>query len=105
MPCIFVSGGNLPQTRFGTRFTLGLLSWLVFLSGFLAPARAARPLSVESRNPRFFVDSNGKAVYLTGVHLNNDLVNRSDKQFWTLRTILIFFSNTSTISCACGRGN
>jgi hypothetical protein len=44
-----------------------------------APAKAAGPLSVGSSNPRFFVDLNGQAVYLTGVHLNNDLVDRSDK--------------------------
>src|SRR5215510_4557043 len=73
--------GNQPQTHFVTtfRFALSLLSWLVFVTCFLAPAKAAGPLSVGSSNPRFFVDSNGKAVYLTGVHLNNDLVDRSDK--------------------------
>src|SRR5262247_4004545 len=79
MPCVLFFWGNLTQTRFGTRFTLSLLSWLVFLSCFLAPAEAAGPLSVGASNPRFFVDSNGKAVYLTGVHLNNNLIDRSDK--------------------------
>src|SRR5215813_3197533 len=76
-------GKNLPQTFFVTkfRFALGLLSWLIFVTCFLAPAKAkaAGPLSVNSSNRRFFVDSNGKAVYLTGIHLNNDLVDRSDK--------------------------
>ena len=55
------------------RFALGILSWLILVACFLAPAKAAGPLSVRSSNPRFFVDSNGKAVYLSGVHLNNDL--------------------------------
>src|SRR5215510_12079603 len=73
--------GNQPQTHFVTtfRFALSLLSWLVFVTCFLAPAKAAGPLSVDPTSPRFFVDSNGKPVYLTGVHLNNDLVDRSDK--------------------------
>src|SRR5262249_6246163 len=72
---------NQPQTHFVTtcRFALGLLSWLVFVTCFLAPAKAAGPLSVGSSNPRVFVDSNGEAGYLTCVHLNNDLVDRSDK--------------------------
>src|SRR5215475_8772466 len=76
-------GKNLHQTFFVTkfRFALGLLSWLIFVTCFLAPAKAkaAGPLSVNSSNHRFFVDSNGKAVYLTGVHLNNNLIDRSDK--------------------------
>jgi Chitobiase/beta-hexosaminidase C-terminal domain/Family of unknown function (DUF6298)/Putative collagen-binding domain of a collagenase len=67
--------GNLARTR----FTLGIFSWLVLVACFLEPAKAAGPLSVRSTNPRFFVDSNGKAVYLSGVHLNNDLIDRSDK--------------------------
>src|SRR6266850_5189480 len=84
--------GNLPQTRFVTtfRFALGLLSWLVFVTFFLAPAKAAGPLSVSSSNPRFFVDSNGKAVYLSGVHLNNDLVDRSDKTVLDFTSYLNF---------------
>lgn len=85
-------GKNLPQTFFVTkfRFALGLLSWLVFVTCFLAPAKAAGPLSVSSSNPRFFVDSNGKAVYLTGVHLNNDLVDRSDKAVLDFTSYLNF---------------
>src|SRR5215468_4127379 len=87
-------GKNLPQTFFVTkfRFALGLLSWLIFVTCFLAPAKAkaAGPLSVNSSNPRFFVDSNGKAVYLTGVHLNNDLVDRSDKAVLDFTSYLNF---------------
>jgi Chitobiase/beta-hexosaminidase C-terminal domain/Family of unknown function (DUF6298) len=81
MPEFLFCGTNLPQTFFVTkfRFALGLLSWLIFLTCFLTPAKAAGPLSVSSTNPRFFADSNGKAIYLTGAHLNNDLVDRSDK--------------------------
>jgi len=85
-------GKNLPQTFFVTkfRFALGLLSWLIFVTCFLAPAKAAGPLSVNSSNPPFFVDSNGKAVYLTGVHLNNDLVDRSDKAVLDFTSYLNF---------------
>ena len=85
-------GKNLPQTFFVTkfRFALGLLSWLIFVTCFLAPAKAAGPLSVNSSNPRFFVDSNGKAVYLTGVHLNNSLVDRSDKAVLDFTSYLNF---------------
>jgi Family of unknown function (DUF6298) len=50
-------------------------SWRLLLS----PVKAAGPLSVGSTNPRFFVDSTGKTIYLTGVHLNNSLIDRSDK--------------------------
>src|SRR5215831_4934851 len=84
--------GNQPQTYFVTtfHFAVGLLSWLVFVTCSLAPAKAAGPLSVGSSNPRFFVDSNSKAVYLTGVHLNNDLVDRSDKTVLDFTSYLNF---------------
>ena len=86
--------GNLPQTRFvaSFRLVLSLLSWLVFAVCFLSstPAKATGPLSVASSNPRFFIDSNGKAVYLTGVHLNNDLVDRSDQAVFDFTRYLNF---------------
>ena len=86
--------GNPPQTRFVAtfRFALGLLSWLCFCVCFLsaAPTKAAGPLRVGSGSPRFFVDSNGKAVYLTGVHLNNNLVDRSDKPVLDFTSYLNF---------------
>jgi Concanavalin A-like lectin/glucanases superfamily/Chitobiase/beta-hexosaminidase C-terminal domain/Family of unknown function (DUF6298)/Putative collagen-binding domain of a collagenase len=86
-----LSFGNLPQTRFAKfRLALGIFSWLVFAPCFLAPATAARPLSVGSSNPPFFVDSNGKAVYLSGVHLNNDLIDRSDKAVLDFTSYLNF---------------
>jgi hypothetical protein len=78
--------GNLARTR----FFLGILFWLVLVACFLVPAEAAGPLSVSSSNPRFFVDSNGKAVYLSGVHLNNDLVDRSDKTVFDFTNYLNF---------------
>jgi hypothetical protein len=66
MPRVLFFGGNLPQIRFVTAFrvALSLLSWFIFVACFLASAKAAGPLSVGSSNPRFFVDSNGKAAYL-----------------------------------------
>jgi hypothetical protein len=83
--------GNLPQTRLAAfRLALGIFSWLVLVTCFLEPAKAAGPLSVHSSNPRFFVNSNGKAVYLSGVHLNNDLVDRSDKAVLDFTSYLNF---------------
>ena len=76
---LFLGEEDLPKTHFVSRLALGFLSCLVFASCFLASAEAAGPLGIGSSNPRFFVDSNGKAVYLSGVHLSNNLVDRSDK--------------------------
>ena len=87
----FFSEGS-PQTRpvATSRLALSLLSWLIFVACFWSPAKAAGPLGVGSSNPRFFVDSNGKAVYLTGVQLNNDLVDRSDKAVLDFTSYLNF---------------
>jgi Chitobiase/beta-hexosaminidase C-terminal domain/Family of unknown function (DUF6298)/Putative collagen-binding domain of a collagenase len=92
MPRILFLGGNLPQIYFASasRLTLNLLSWLVFLACFVASAKAAGPLSVGSANTRFFVDATGKAVYLTGVHVNNSLVDRSDKAVLDFTSYLNF---------------
>ena len=83
---------SLPQMRFITtsRFALGLLFWLVFVPCFLAPAEAAGPLSIGSTNPRFFTDPTGKAVYLTGIHLSNSLIDRSDKAVLDFTSYLNF---------------
>jgi hypothetical protein len=83
---------NVPQTRFSATYRVGLslLSCLVFLLCFVAPAKADGPLRASADNARFFVDSNGKAVYLTGVHLNNDLVDRSDKTILDFTSYLNF---------------
>jgi hypothetical protein len=85
-------GKNLPQTFFVTisRDTLGLLSCLVFVICFLTQADATGPLRVGASNPRFFPDSNGHTAYLTGVHLNNDLVDRSDKTILDFTSYLNF---------------
>ena len=92
MSSILFFSESSPQTRSAatSRFALSLLSWLIFVACFLSPAKAAGPLSVGSSNPRFFVDSNGRAVYLTGVHLNNDLVDRSDKPVLDFTSYLNF---------------
>src|SRR5215813_10020443 len=84
--------GNQPQTHVVTifRFALSLFSWLVFVAYFLAPAEAAGPLSVGASNPQFFIDSTGKTIYLTGVHLNNSLVDRSDKAVLDFTSYLNF---------------
>jgi hypothetical protein len=82
----------LSQTPFATasRLVLSLLSWFVFLACFATSAKATGPLSVGSINPRFFVDSTGKAIYLTGVHLNNSLIDRSDKAVLDFTSYLDF---------------
>jgi hypothetical protein len=90
MPGIIFFGGYLPQTRFLTRFTLSLWCWLVFLACFVSPVKAAGSLSVGSTNPRFFVDATGKTIYLTGVHLNHTLVDRSDKAVLDFTSYLNF---------------
>jgi hypothetical protein len=73
-----------------SRFALGLLFWLVFVPCFLAPAKAAGPLRIGSTNPRFFTDPTGKAVYLTGIHLSNSLIDRSDKAVLDFTSYLNF---------------
>jgi hypothetical protein len=91
MPKVLFVSQSLPQTRLNlSRLVLVFLSWVVLATCFLSPAKAAGPLSVSSANPRFFVDSNGKAVYLTGVHLNNDLVDRSNKAVLDFTSYLNF---------------
>jgi hypothetical protein len=92
MPRIVFFSRTLPQTRFVTtcRFALGLLSWLVLAMCFTGPVEATGPLSVQPNNPRFFIDSNGKAVYLTGIHLTNSLVDRSDKAVLDFTSYLNF---------------
>jgi hypothetical protein len=92
MARILSFGRNVRQLRFAAaaRLALTLLSRLVFLTCFVASARAAGPLGASANNARFFVDSNGKAVYLTGVHLNNNLVDRSDKTVLDFTSYLNF---------------
>jgi Concanavalin A-like lectin/glucanases superfamily/Chitobiase/beta-hexosaminidase C-terminal domain/Family of unknown function (DUF6298) len=90
MPGVLLLGGNPPKTHFVTRFALGFLSCLVFVSCFLAPVKAAGPLSIRASNARFFVDSNGNAVYLSGVHLSNNLVDRSDRAVLDFNSYLNF---------------
>lgn len=45
----------------------------------VSSVEAAGPLRVNPANPRYFVDASGRPVYLTGAHVNNSLVDRSDK--------------------------
>ncbi len=72
------------------RFAQVLLGGVFVITCFLPTAKAAGPLSVGAANPRFFVDSTGKAVYLTGVHLNNSLIDRSDKTVLDFTSYLDF---------------
>src|SRR5262245_12018568 len=57
-----------------------LIACLIVLTQVLSTAEAAGPLSVKSSNPRYFFDSKGNPVYLTGSYLNeyNSLSGSSD---------------------------
>lgn len=52
---------------------LGAVSLLLALSGPLLARPASGPLRPHPSNPRYFADSAGKAVYLTGSHTWNSL--------------------------------
>ena len=64
---------------FGLHCFSKLLSATIVTSLLVASVEAAGPLRVNPANPRYFVDSNGQPVYLTGAHVSNNLVDRSDK--------------------------
>jgi len=49
--------------------------WLGAASSALAASPAAGPLRVHPTNPRYFTDGSGRAVYLTGAHTWNSLVD------------------------------
>lgn len=46
---------------------------LLFLAARIAASPATGPLRVSTANPRYFTDTSGKAVYLTGAHTWNSL--------------------------------
>ena len=52
---------------------------LVFCSPF-HPAKMNGTLHVSEINPRYFTDNTGKAVYLTGAHTWNNLVDMGPTQ-------------------------
>ena len=56
-----------------------LTAWMVFLVHFTGCqwADSRGPLEVSEENPRYFTDRSGKAVYLTGSHTWNNLVEMS----------------------------
>lgn len=59
----------------------GAISFAILAAHILAHAAPATgPLRVHPQNPRYFADGTGKAVYLTGAHTWNNLVDmgRSD---------------------------
>src|SRR5262245_55745132 len=56
---------------------VGVLAGLL-LSGPAAaqrPRETTGPLRVHSKNPRYFTDQGGKAIYLTGEHSSNSLLD------------------------------
>jgi hypothetical protein len=62
------------QSLFGVSLTAACL-FLLNASSFAA---ANRPLRVDPRNPRYFVDGTGRTVYLTGSHTWTGLIDRSE---------------------------
>ncbi len=55
--------------------SVGLALVIVALSGVGEGAKATGPLKVCERNSRYFSDGSGKAIYLTGSHTWNNLVD------------------------------
>jgi len=53
-------------------------------------ANAVGLLTVDPAKPRYFIDSSGTAVYLSGAHLNNNLIDRSDKPILDFSAYLDF---------------
>ena len=47
-----------------------LIAYLIVLIPAVSPAEAAGPLSFKTTSPRYFFDSTGKSVYLTGSYLD-----------------------------------
>jgi hypothetical protein len=58
--------------RLGHLPALTLVSFLILFSNAIAQT-AAGPLRILERNPRYFTDGSGKAVFLTGSHTWNNL--------------------------------
>ncbi len=64
-----------PSTKMTNRARIAFaLSTCATVSGLLA-AEATGPLRVHPTNPRYFADALGKAVYLTGSHTWNSLID------------------------------
>jgi len=57
-------------------FITGLVIFLVHLAG-CQPKDSGGPLRVSKENPRYFTDNSGRAIYLTGSHTWNNLVDMS----------------------------
>jgi hypothetical protein len=48
------------------------------------------PLAVHPDNPRYFSDAGGKAIYLTGSHVHNNLVDHSERPIFDYGSYLAF---------------
>jgi len=53
-------------------------------------AAHAGPLTVHSSNPRYFTDGSGKAIYLTGSHVHDNLVDHSERPIFDYASYLDF---------------
>jgi len=56
-------------------FIVCFLPWTIFLSGQWQKTEISGPLRTSVKNPRYFTNNKGKAVYLTGSHTWNNLVD------------------------------
>jgi hypothetical protein len=48
-------------------------------AGYLQSEKRMGPLTVSTRNPRYFADASGRAVYLAGAHTWNNLVDMDSR--------------------------
>jgi Chitobiase/beta-hexosaminidase C-terminal domain/Family of unknown function (DUF6298) len=63
---------------------------LILSLSVVTRSEAIGPLTVHPTNPRYFADSSGNAVYLSGAHLNNSLIDRSDEAVFDFSAYLDF---------------
>lgn len=56
---------------------LSILSFICISTALLLAEPATGPLRVCKENPRYFTDDSGKAIYLTGSHVWNNLIDMS----------------------------
>jgi Concanavalin A-like lectin/glucanases superfamily/Chitobiase/beta-hexosaminidase C-terminal domain/Family of unknown function (DUF6298) len=64
------SHAYIPNLGVLCAFARAIVFCLIVLIQVVSPAEAAGPLTIKPTHPRYFFDSKGKSVYLTGSYLN-----------------------------------
>jgi hypothetical protein len=59
---------------------LRIVVWLILTLSVVSLSEAAGPLTAHPTNPRYFADSSGNAIYLSGAYLKNSLIDRTDEE-------------------------